>query len=134
MEFIEEPTRKTPVTGEYEVVVVGGGVAGIAAAIASARNGTRTALIEQSGFLGGTATAGLMASINGFRNQKKPNHVQTVRGIAQELILRMHQLGGVYTKNTAYGQEEFDIDKGELPYSIAFDPEVFIKNTGGDYE
>jgi hypothetical protein len=125
MEFIEEPKRKTPITGEFDVVVVGGGVAGIVSSIAAVRNGVRTALIEQYGFLGGTATAGLMTSINGFRNQQKPNHLQTVRGIAQELILKMHQLGGVYTKNTGYEQEEFDIDKGELPYSIVFDPEIF---------
>jgi len=125
MEFIEEPKRKTPITGDFDVVVVGGGVAGIVSSIAAARNGARTALIEQYGFLGGTATAGLMTSINGFRNQRKPNHLQTVRGIAQELILKMHQLGGVYTKNTGYEQEEFDIDKGELPYSIVFDPEIF---------
>ncbi|MGC8972544.1 MAG: FAD-dependent oxidoreductase [bacterium] len=125
MEFIEEPKRETPVIGEYDVVVVGGGVAGIVSSIAAARNRAKTALIEQYGFLGGTATAGLMVSINGFRNQQRPNHVQTVRGIAQELVLRMHQLGGVYTKNTGYEQEEFDISKGELPYSIVFDPEVF---------
>lgn len=125
MGFIEEPGRKTPITGEYDVVITGGGVAGIVSAIASARNGAKTCLIEQYGFLGGTATAGLMVSINGFRNQRKPNHVQTVRGIAQELVLRMYRLGGVYTKNTGYEQEEFDISKGELPYSIVFDPEIF---------
>lgn len=125
MNFIEEPKKMTPIIGEYDVVVVGGGVAGIVAAIASARNKAKTALIEQYGFLGGTATAGLMVSINGFRNQRKPNHVQTVRGIAQELVLRMYELGGVFTKNTGYAQEEFDIAKGELPYSIVFDPEVF---------
>ncbi len=129
MVFIEEPRRKTLVTGEYDVVVVGGGVAGIASAIASARNGVKTALIEQYGFLGGTATAGLMVSINGFRNQRQPNHLQTVRGIAQELVLRMHQLGGVSTRNIRYEGEDFwqsfDINKGELPYSVVFDPEVF---------
>lgn len=125
MNFIEEPKRKTPIIGEYDVIVVGGGVAGIVSAIASSRNGAKTCLIEQYGFLGGTATAGLMVSINGFRNQRKPNHIQTVRGIAQELVLRMHHLGGVCTKNTGYEQEEFDISKGELPYSIVFDPEVF---------
>lgn len=78
MNFIEEPKRKTPIIGEYDVIVVGGGVAGIVSAIASSRNGAKTCLIEQYGFLGGTATAGLMVSINGFRNQLKPNHIQTV--------------------------------------------------------
>ncbi|NPV80253.1 MAG: FAD-dependent oxidoreductase [Firmicutes bacterium] len=125
MEFVKESERKTPIIGKYDVVVVGGGVAGIVSSIAAARNGAKVALIEQYGFLGGTATAGLMACINGFRNQRKPNHVQTVRGIAQEFIMRMRQLDGVYLENTSYEQETYDIDAGELPYCVGFDPEVF---------
>jgi len=53
-------TRAVPVTRETQVIVVGGGPAGIAAAIASARNGARTLLVERYGFLGGMATAGLV--------------------------------------------------------------------------
>ena len=44
----------------YDVIVAGGGIAGIAAAISSARLGARTLLIERYGFLGGMATAGLV--------------------------------------------------------------------------
>jgi NADPH-dependent 2,4-dienoyl-CoA reductase/sulfur reductase-like enzyme len=51
-----EITRRVPVVGEYDVVVAGGGVAGIAAAVSAARAGMRTALIERQGSLGGTAT------------------------------------------------------------------------------
>jgi alkyl hydroperoxide reductase subunit AhpF len=50
---IEEPARQVPIYGEYEVVVLGGGPAGIAAAVAAAR---RTLLIERYGFLGGMGT------------------------------------------------------------------------------
>ena len=53
-------TQTVPVTKEAEVIVVGGGPAGIAAAIASARNGAKTLLVERYGFLGGMATAGLV--------------------------------------------------------------------------
>ena len=54
---ITEPARQIPLYGEYEVVVLGGGPAGIAAAVAAARAGRRTLLIERYGFLGGMGTA-----------------------------------------------------------------------------
>ena len=60
---IVEPERRTPVIGEPEVLVVGGGAAGIAAACAAARSGADTLLIERFGFLGGTLTA---VSLGGF--------------------------------------------------------------------
>src|SRR4051812_23352954 len=53
MKTIEEPARKVPLYGEYEVAVLGGGPAGIAAAVAASRAGRRTLLIERYGFLGG---------------------------------------------------------------------------------
>ena len=54
---IVEPSRKTSLFGEYEVVVLGGGPAGIAAALAAGRSGRSTLLIERYGFLGGAGTA-----------------------------------------------------------------------------
>lgn len=50
----------------YDVVVVGGGAAGLAAAVAAARAGARTALVERYGFLGGMATAGMVSTICGL--------------------------------------------------------------------
>jgi len=50
---VDEPARRTPVYGDYDVVVLGGGPAGIAAAAAAARHGARTLLVERYGFLGG---------------------------------------------------------------------------------
>src|ERR1700731_3180008 len=52
-----------PVPANVDVLVCGGGVAGIAAAVAAARNGARTLLIERAGFLGGTATGSAMGLI-----------------------------------------------------------------------
>ena len=46
----------------YDVVVVGGGIAGVAASVAAARKGVRVLLLEKSIFLGGLATAGLISS------------------------------------------------------------------------
>jgi flavin-dependent dehydrogenase len=48
---------------QYEVVVCGGGIAGIAAALAAARNGAKTCLIEREFALGGLATLGLIAHV-----------------------------------------------------------------------
>ncbi len=50
----------------FDVAVVGGGAAGVAAALAAARLGARTALIERYGFLGGMATAGMVSTICGL--------------------------------------------------------------------
>ena len=55
---ITEQARQIPVAGEADVVVVGGGLAGVAAALAAARNGAKVILIEKSIVLGGLATLG----------------------------------------------------------------------------
>jgi len=69
---LTEPSRQTPVWGEYDVVVLGGGPAGIMAASAAARAGCSTLLVEGYGFLGGMGTAagvtnfcGLHANVQG---------------------------------------------------------------------
>ena len=57
MKTVSEARRETPVYGEFDVVVVGGGPAGIAAAVAAGRAGRSTLLVERYGFLGGAGTA-----------------------------------------------------------------------------
>lgn len=56
-------SRPIPVSSKVDVLVCGGGVAGIAAAVAAARQGAKTLLIERAGFLGGTATGSAMGLI-----------------------------------------------------------------------
>ena len=56
--LITEPARQTRVCREADVVVVGGGPGGFASAIAAARSGAKTVLIERYGYLGGMATWG----------------------------------------------------------------------------
>ena len=91
-----------------DVIVAGGGVAGIAAAVAAARNGAKVILVERYGVLGGTATAGLMAILMGF-NRK------IIKGIATEFVDKMTELGGaiegVYTPfdTEVFKQVAFDI-------------------------
>lgn len=74
-----------PVSGEMDVVIVGGGATGIAAAIAAARNGARTLLIEQRGFLGGMGTVSLVPAFCPFTDHVKP----VIRGVGLELMERM---------------------------------------------
>lgn len=60
MSWIVEPERKIPVTAEMDVLVCGGGFAGVAAAVCAARNGAQVLLVERYGFLGGLVTGGLV--------------------------------------------------------------------------
>lgn len=57
-EWITEPARDIPVSGEFDVVVIGGGIAGVAAALAAARGGSSVCLVEKACALGGLATIG----------------------------------------------------------------------------
>ena len=83
-------TKEIPVIGEYDVVVCGGGPSGFIAAIAAARGGARTALIERHGFLGGMATASLVAPISVFNY----NGRRVIDGIPWEFIERLMDVGG----------------------------------------
>jgi hypothetical protein len=118
-----EPARELPVVRDVDVIVVGGGPAGLAAAVAAARNGARTVLVERFGYLGGTATASLMACINGFRNQVEPDATQTVRGIAEEIVLQLKAMDGL--GKSPYPQKSYPTTPGELEYSYAIDTEKF---------
>jgi len=122
MKTIREPAKDVPLAADADVVVVGSGPGGMMAALAAARTGARTILVERHGFLGGMATAGLMTSFNGFRNERLPNHVQTVRGLAQELVDRLLAEGGA-CGCTAHGNFG-DLKPGQCPYAVSFDPEI----------
>jgi hypothetical protein len=75
-----------------DVLVIGGGSAGIAAATAAARGGAKTALVERYGFLGGTSTAGMVGPF--MTAYSADGRTQIVAGIFQEMIDRMAALGG----------------------------------------
>lgn len=59
-QYVIEPARKTVVEGEYDVIVVGGGVAGVSAAVAASRLGVKVAIIEKTNIFGGLATGGVI--------------------------------------------------------------------------
>lgn len=81
---IEEAARAVSVAAAYDVIVCGAGPAGVAAAIAAARGGARTCLIEANGCLGGIWTAGALAYIIDGANKT---------GLLPELLARLDRLG-----------------------------------------
>jgi hypothetical protein len=84
IESIREAEKITPVRGEADVLVVGGGPSGIMAALAAARDGLKVALVEHRSFVGGNLTIGL--PVLGFLSQKKQ---QIIAGLPQRFIDRL---------------------------------------------
>jgi len=87
-----EERLQTPVLGEYDVVVLGGGPAGIVAAAAAARAGCATILVERYGFLGGAGTAAGLSTFCGLHANVAGEHRRVVRGLADEILARLEKL------------------------------------------
>ena len=120
--FYLEPARKTPVWGSYDVVVAGGGVAGIAAALAAARNGAKTALVERQFLLGGLATAGLVTIYlplcDGMGNQVS-------FGIAEELLRLSIRYGAEAEYPAAWLDGGDSKARREKRFRVRFNASVF---------
>jgi hypothetical protein len=97
---------------DFDVLVVGGGNAGCAAALAAARTGARTMLVERYGFLGGTATAAMVGPWMTFHSGTD----RIVGGIAQEIVERLIALGG----SPGHIRDSSDY----VPTITPFDPEI----------
>lgn len=104
-----EIRNTVPVVGEYDVVVCGGGPAGFIAAIAAAREGAKTAIVEQYGFFGGMATAGYVNPISVFSYNGK----QVTGGIPWEFVQKLKNAGGAEIEsplaNVAFEPEHYKL-------------------------
>ena len=85
--FLVEPSRKTPVIREVDILVVGGGIAGVTAALAAGRMGLKTLLVDYFGCLGGNASIGLVNTFCGFYT--KESLVPIVKGVGGEIVQAM---------------------------------------------
>lgn len=68
--FITEPSKKIPILAKIDVLVVGGGPTGLAAAIAAAKEGVATLLVERYGCFGGVITQTIIGTLTGIAMQK----------------------------------------------------------------
>ncbi len=101
---IDEPARRTAVYGDYDIVVLGGGPAGIAAAAAAAHDGARVLLVERYGFLGGMGTAAGVTNFCGLHANVHGTIEQVVHGVADALLARMRSLDGLSEPHLIFGR------------------------------
>lgn len=103
---------------ESDVLIVGGGVSGMIAAVAAARTGAKTLLVESNAFFGGTATASMVPQFFALYHNEEP----VVSGIPQELLGRLESAGGS-TGFRRFLMAELT-DTPILMVSFPFDPEI----------
>jgi hypothetical protein len=132
---INEPAREIKVFKEAEVVVVGGGPGGHSAAIAAARNGARTILLERYGYLGGMATGGLVTMLPHLSGGTGE---PLIAGLCQEWIDRLDAQGAaVHPSKDDLGSSDPAVvdywrrkgqwylsDEGKVRLGVTFDPEI----------
>lgn len=136
-ETLEEPARRTPILERTDVLVVGGGAAGVAAAIAAARAGAQVTLVERYGSLGGLATGGLIALLLTLDDGRgRP----VIGGLCQQTVERLEAAHACYyPPRDSWGSADPDAVEDayrwglvwggaraehRVRYSVAYDPEA----------
>ena len=138
---IHEAAREATIVDRSDVVLVGGGPAGIAAAVSAARNGASVTLLERYPYLGGLASGGMVLILDDMHNDLEI----TVQGICMEMIERMEKMGlcvappdrdrqpdvaatqAMWEKWSRWGVFDFHTQSMPHPvcYAAAFDPDGY---------
>ena len=140
-DIVRRPEAAIPVVATSDVVVVGGGPAGVSTAVSAARNGVSVTLVERYPYLGGLASGGMVLVLDDMHNDTEVS----VRGQAMEIIERMHAKGlcvyppeadrdtavrateAMWRKWSRWGVFDFHTNTRPHPviFAAAFDPEGF---------
>jgi FAD dependent oxidoreductase len=136
-DYVAEPAGEAPIVRRADLVVVGGGPAGIATAVAGARSGLSVTLLERYAYLGGLASGGMVLVLDDMCNGEEIS----VRGLCGEMIERMERIGlcvvppeaercsdqAMWRKWARWGVFDFHSHQKPQPicYAAAFDPDGF---------
>lgn len=135
--FVSLPSSEAPVVADVDVLVAGGGSAGLATAVSAARNGAETLLVERFSYTGGLATGGLIVLLLTMDDGAGK---QAVGGLCQEIVDRMEARDAVYYPPSGEWNDpnpdlvehyrRWGLVWGSGPhrvrYSVAFQPQHFI--------
>jgi hypothetical protein len=136
-DYITLPESRVSIIASPDVLVVGGGSAGLSAAVAAARNGADTMLVERFSYIGGLATGGMIVLLLTMDDGAGK---QVIGGLCQEIVDRMEARGGVhYPPQNQWNNSDSKLVEharrwglvwGSGPhrvrYSVAFEPAEFV--------
>ncbi len=106
------PAKEVPVLYDADVLVAGGGLAGVCAALAAARDGARVLLLEAAGSLGGIASGGLLATFGGYYLYDGKKFVQIVKGLPGQILEKLYREG-------AAGEAVIYRKTANVPYDVS---------------
>ena len=125
---VVEQSRKVPIVEDVDILVVGGGMAGVGAAVAAGRAGLKTLVVEYFGCLGGNGTSGMVNNFCGYTTSG-PNKVQIVQGVGGEIHKKLFQRNGVgsmksYTFNPEILKMVLDEEAAEANVKLLYYTQV----------
>ena len=117
--------------GSWQVAVVGGGLSGVMAAIAAAREGKRVILVERYGFLGGTA---VMALVNPFMHYSLPTGPVNNAGLFRSLLERLKDMGALHANKHTFNEQLLAVALDDMTREAGVQVLLHAQLTGAETE